>query len=153
VLQHWPVGHSESVVHGQSKQSAFDLQQATHVLPWQQCPEAQSESAQHVLAERHEPLQQCAPPPHCASVMHAHDPHCSVVGLQHWVARQLAFDRHPATHALFLQMGALPLQSPLTQQFPRTHADPQHFDPAPHWASLIHGQLDVEHSFVAVLQH
>ena len=85
--------------------------------------------------------------------MHAHMPHCSVVGLQHWVAVQSAPDRHPATHELLLQMGSAVGQSPLPQQLPRTQAEAQHFDPAPHCASLVHAQLDVVHWFVAVSQH
>lgn len=135
-----------------ARQSAFDLQHATQALPWQHLPGPQSESAQHVLAERHEPLQQCAPVPHWPSVVQAQVPHWAVVGSQHWFARQAAFDRHPAAQKLFLQMGSAAVQSPLLQQVPFTHADPQHFAPPPHCASLVQGQL-VEHSFVAMLQH
>jgi len=146
VLQHSFVGHSKSVVHGQSvehcpvpvlqhwlaRQSAFDLQHATHVLPSQHWPEPQSESEQHALDEMHEPLQHCWFVPHWELVVQAHVPHCSVVGLQHWLARQSVLARHPATHALFVQTRVLPAQSPLPQQVPRTHADPQHLEPVPH---------------------
>ena len=143
VLQHWS-----------ARQSAFDLQHATQLVPWQHWPAPQSVSVQHTLAGRHEPLQQCSAVPHWASLVQAQVPHCSVIGLQHWSARQSEPDRHPVAHSFFLQIGAPPstAQSPLPQQFPWTQADPQHFAPAPHCASPVQGQL-VEHSFVVVSQH
>jgi hypothetical protein len=48
VLQHWV-----------ARQSAFDLQHATHELPSQHLPAPQSASEQHVLDEIHVPLQHC----------------------------------------------------------------------------------------------
>ena len=144
-LQHWL-----------ARQSEFDLQQATHVLPWQHWPAPQSESEQQALDEMHVSLQHCSPEPHCAFVVQGQsDEHCSVVGLQHWLARQSVLARHPATHVLFLQTGVPPSlsQSPLPQQLPRTQTDPQHFEPVPHCASTVQGQFEDEHSFVAVSQH
>ena len=141
-LQHWS-----------ARQSALVLQHGAHALPWQHLPAPQSLSEQHALAPMHAPLQHCSPAPHCAFEVHAQAPHCCVVGLQHWVAVQSAPERHPATQVLPLQTGSLAGQSPLPQQSPRAHTDPQHFDPAPHCASVEHGQLDVEHLLVAVSQH
>jgi hypothetical protein len=165
-LQHWPVGHSKSVVHGHSveqrwvaalqhwlaRQSTLDLQHATQLLPWQHIPEPQSESAQQVLVEMHAPLQQCSLLAHWALPVHAHVPHCSVVGLQHCVAVQSAPLRQPLTHALFLQTEPAP-QSAFVQHEPRVHVAPQHFEPLPHCASFVHAQLDVVHALVAVSQH
>lgn len=54
---------------------------------------------------------------------------------------------------LLLQMGSAVAQSPLPQQFPRTHAEAQHFEPAPHCASVAQGQLAVEHWLVVESQH
>jgi hypothetical protein len=166
-LQHCPVGHCESVVQGQSMehfsvavlqhwsatQSALVLQHGTQALPWQHLPGPHWASVQHALAERHDPLQHCCPVPHCASVVQAHAPHCSVVGLQHSVAVQSAPDRHPGAQVLLLQMGSAVGQSPFPQQFPRTHAEPQHLDPAPHCASVAQGQLAVVHWLVVGSQH
>ena len=143
-LQHCPVGHCESVVHGQldehfwvavsqhslARQSELDLQHGTHALPWQHLPAPHWPSVQHALAEMHEPLQHC-PEPHCASVVHAQVPHCSVEGLQHWPATQSAFDLQHALHAPLWQHWPEP-QSPSEQHWSLEHCPLQHLPPAPH---------------------
>ena len=79
--------------------------------------------------------------------------HVFVVVLQHWPARQSLDERHPATHALFLQMGVLPPQSELSQHAPVAQLPLQHFSPLPHCASLVQPQFWMPHSLVTVLQH
>jgi hypothetical protein len=88
----------------------------------------QSELTQQVPVV-HELLQHFWPVLHWASFVHWQFavPHWFVTVLQHWLARQPAEDRHPATHLLFVQTGVLPPQSELTQQVPVVHELLQHF--------------------------
>jgi hypothetical protein len=78
-----------------------------------------------------DPLQQCCPDPHWASVVQGQVPHCSVVGLQHWLARQSAFDLQHALHEPLWQHWPEP-QSPSAQHWFLLHWPLQHFEPAPH---------------------
>ena len=128
---HWFVAVSQ---HWSARQSACVWQHVLQEPLWQHSPEpAQSESAQHV-AVVHDPLQHFCPAAHWALDVHVQllVPHCWVVVSQHWLARQPALVRQPATHWPPLHTGVAPPQSALVQQLAVVHVLPQHFLPLPH---------------------
>jgi len=71
---------------------------------------------------------------------------------QHWPARQSSFDLQQATQAPLLQHWPAP-QSPSAQHWAVTHLLPQHFLPAPHWASFWQGHAWLLQVFVLGSQH
>ncbi len=162
-----PAPHWGSLSHGQlvehffvlgsqhsfARQSLSDLQHGVHEPLLQHLPEPQSSSPQHSAAVQ-APVQHFLPAPHWASLAHGQSwlPHCLVTVLQHWPARQSAFDWHPATHEPVLHTLPAPQSAP-PQHAAAPHLPPQHFWPPAHCASELHEQADGEQECVAISQH
>jgi len=140
--------------HWSARQSAAERHPATHLLSLQMgVLPPQSELPQQAPATQLAP-QHFWPLPHWASVVHWQlaVPHCFVVVLQHWFARQSLFEWQQAVHEPLVQQSEEG-QSESAQQAALVHAPPQHFSPVPHWASDVHGQFDEPQVCVATSQH